>query len=107
VSGRPRILGSSSLTQVMLSAQAALKQANRRAEDLRAAAAATEARERDSAAQVDRANGIIERLTVRTPGRRGAFSRAEQRSNAIAAHALPLVCAEDAAYRWTLPGCTQ
>ena len=48
-------------------AQAALKQANRRAEDLRAAAAAAEARERDSAAQVDRANGIIERLTVRVP----------------------------------------
>ena len=47
------------------SAQTALKQANRRAEDLRAAAAAAEARERDSAAQVDRANGIIERLTVR------------------------------------------
>ncbi len=48
------------------STQAALKQANRRAEDLRAAAAAAEARERDSAAQVNRANGIIERLTVRT-----------------------------------------
>ena len=44
--------------------QAALQQANRRSEDLRAAAAGAEARERDSAAQVERANGIIERLTV-------------------------------------------
>jgi hypothetical protein len=45
--------------------QAALKQASRRADDLRAAAAGAEARERDSMAQVERANSIIERLTVR------------------------------------------
>ena len=88
--------------------QAALKQANRRADDLRAAAAAAEARERDSAAQVDRANGIIERLTVRSrpprdPSQQSHTGNSCTRSAGVCAQGASCDVHTEACESWNAP----